>query len=35
MTDTMEILFKTFKLGLTTFLVAHWLACLFWEIGKT
>ena len=35
MTDSTEILFKATKLALTTYLVAHWQACLFWEVGKT
>ena len=35
MTETMEMLFKAFKITVTIFLVAHWLACIFFLIGKT
>lgn len=35
MTDTKEILFKTTKLMVSTFLLAHWLACIYWVAGMS
>jgi hypothetical protein len=34
-TDCMEIAFKAFKLMITIYLLAHWIACSFWVVGIT